>query len=81
MGAKMAHRKNIYEFDDILRLYRSKRGIADALQIHPAQITRWGTEIPGVKQFEIMHILEKDKALDREYKFIVRERLRRAAGV
>lgn len=65
---------NLYEYEDIKKLYGTNRNIAAALGIDPAQITRWGGIIPDAKQLQIMRIMDGDRHLDRQHKRIVRER-------
>jgi hypothetical protein len=41
---------------DLLEIYPSKAAIARALKISPAALTKWGNEVPLLRQYELQAI-------------------------
>ena len=66
---------NIFELADIITLMRTKSNIASELGLEPSTVTRWGNQIPGDKQLELLYILNNDVLRKREYNKIRKRRL------
>ena len=69
--------RNLYEFADIVATFGSKSDVAEALNVHRSQITRWCGEVPPAKQIEIMRIFDDRKDLKKRHKQVRNERRER----
>lgn len=67
--------RDLYELKDIKELFGTNANIAYHLGIDPCQVSRWGKRIPPAKQIEIMRILDRDRKIKSELKFITSKRL------
>ena len=68
---------NFYELEDVLNTFGNKGLVARALDIDPSQVTRWGSEIPGGKQLDLLRLFDRQPDVKREYNRVKRARIRR----
>ena len=68
---------NFYEFEDIIECFGNKTLVASALGIDRSQVTRWGSEIPGGKQLDLLRLFDRQPDVKREYNRVKRARIKR----
>jgi len=68
---------NFYEMADVLETFGNKTLVAQALGIDRSQVTRWGDEIPGGKQLDLLRLFDRQPDVKKEYGRVKRARLRR----
>ena len=68
---------NFYEMADVLETFGNKTLVAQALGIDRSQVTRWGDEIPGGKQLDLLRLFDRNPDVKREYNRVKRARIKR----
>lgn len=53
----------LYNLQDLLKAYGTKKALAAALGCHPAQITRWRGNLPDTRQIKVMRMLDADRGM------------------
>ena len=73
---------NFYEMADVLETFGNKTLVAAALGIDRSQVTRWGSEIPGGKQLDLLRFFDRNPDIKKEYSKVkrAREKLEKERG-
>ena len=65
----------LLDINDLIAAYGSKKLFADAMDCHPAQVTRWGDTLPDSRQIQAMRLLDADPYMRKRAKDARRKRL------